>query len=404
MTKRPTFVTIFFLSLVVSVAKNLMIPDSGLKTSSHKLSCYDTDDDDEIDIKATDYMPEVGIDKNISYCKVSGMWILYDEDNYNGSASFWMYGYNNMVTIPTEFENKVSSLRFPGAPDDWKATSLNIYNQENFMGEEEFTYEDISNFTIEAKSIIVTGCKPWTVYMESNYQGESKCIYPSDIKMCTPGLFPSVSSLKDVAGKIFSARRGCQGGEQMRNKIGAISCPSGASGILPLDGYVKLFSHYVPAGLFTSYDDVGSKNPCNPEADLYSILDQLETYRNTEGKFHFKLCYPELTWGIDGKTCNEWIQSSNPYTESNITDFEAISLAFKRDSYRDEWRGLGKNIVDKDNRTIIDDSPMRGNVFSSLGALEYWNKWETIAGPRHNIYGSGNYSVITKVELFAKIE
>ena len=244
--KRPPFVTIFFLGLFVALAKNLMIPesranlDSGLKTSSHKLTCYDTGDDDEKKwLNATDYIQEVGIDNTISSCKVSGIWILYNGNNYNGPASFWIYGYNNLVTIPTEFENKVSSLRFPGAPDDWKATSLNIYNQENFMGEEEFTYEDISNFTIEAKSIIVTGCKPWTVYMESNYQGESKCIYPSDIKMCTPGLFPTVSSLKDVAGKVFSARRGCQGGgEQMRNDIKAFSnvTVAGAPGILPSQG------------------------------------------------------------------------------------------------------------------------------------------------------------------------
>ena len=159
---------------------------------------------------------------------------LFDEKDYNGSKSLWMYGYNNLVTIPTEFENKVSSLRFPGAPDDWKATSLNLYNQENFMGEEEFTYEDISNFTIEAKSIIVTGCQPWTVYMESNYQGESKCIYPSDIKMCTPGLYPTVSSLEGLSSKIFSARRGCHGKEEIRNDLGAVSNPSatGAFGIL----------------------------------------------------------------------------------------------------------------------------------------------------------------------------
>ena len=167
-----------------------------------------------------------------------------------------------------------------------------------------------------------------------------------------------------------------------------------------------MFSHYVPGGLFTSYEDVGSKNPDNPEADLYSILNKLETYRNTEGKFHFKLCYPELTWGIDEKTCNEWIQSSNPYTESNITDFEAISLAFEKDSYLGDWRGLGKTNDGKN--TIIDDTPYRYNYYYSLGALKYWNpkdaSAETIAGPKHpNDDGPGIPSIITKVELFAKI-
>ena len=106
------------------------------------------------------------------------------------------------------------------------------------MGEEEFTYEDIPKITIKVKSVIVTGCKPWTVYMESNYQGESKCIYPSDIERCTPGLFPTIISLDGVAGKIFSARRGCYGSHNIRNDIGAVSSPSaaGASGLLPLSG------------------------------------------------------------------------------------------------------------------------------------------------------------------------
>ena len=226
--KRPIFLTIF---AGLSLAEGL-----ALKTSSQKLACYDKDDDNEKWLNATDYISDIQFKSKINVCRISGIWILYDEDDYKGSTSFWMYGYNNPVEIPTEFQYQVSSLRFPGAPDDWKASSLNLYNQEMFMGKEEFTYEDIPKFTIEAKSVIVTGCKPWTVYTESNYQGESKCIYPSDIKKCTPGLFPTVSSLKGVAGKILSARRGCQGREQIKSTLGAVSSPSaaGASGILLL--------------------------------------------------------------------------------------------------------------------------------------------------------------------------
>ena len=239
MVRNKFFVTIIALGLVAAEAKNLIVQENnliwnGLKTSSQKLKCYDSDDDNEESLQATDYIQEIDLKSKISFCIVSGIWILYDEDYYNGSSSLWMYGYNNLVKLPTEFENKVSSLRFPGAPDDWKANSLNLYTNENFMGKEEFTYEDIPKFTIEAKSVIVTGCKPWTVYTESNYQGESKCIYPSDIKKCTPGLYPTVSSLEGLSGKIFSARRGCQGEEEIRNDLGAVSNPSatGAFGIL----------------------------------------------------------------------------------------------------------------------------------------------------------------------------
>ena len=108
-------------------------------------------------------------------------------------------------------------------------------------------------------------------------------------------------------------------------------------------GYTKVFSHDVSGGLFSSYADVGSKNSKDPGSKLFSILDQLEDYRNSEGKFQFKLCYPELTWGKEKKNCNEWIQSSNPYTEYTITGFQEIFLAFDKDGKMNEWKGLGKN-------------------------------------------------------------
>ena len=117
MVRNKIFVTIIAFGLVAAEAKNL-----GLKMSSQKLKCYDSDDDNEESLKATDYMQQIDLKSKISFCIVSGIWILYDEDYYNGSLSLWMYGYNNPVKLPTEFKNKVSSLRFPGAPDDWKAT------------------------------------------------------------------------------------------------------------------------------------------------------------------------------------------------------------------------------------------------------------------------------------------
>ena len=84
--------------------------------------------------------------------------------------------------------------------------------------------------------------------MKRNYQGESKCIYPSDIERCTPGLFPTIISLDGVAGKIFSARRGCYGSHNIRNDIGAVSSPSaaGASGILsqPVTGKLLIYHQF----------------------------------------------------------------------------------------------------------------------------------------------------------------
>ena len=154
-----------------------------------------------------------------------------------------------------------------------------------------------------------------------------------------------------------------------------------------------MFNHDPSGGLFTSYADVGSKNPQEPDNKLFSILNQLENYRNSEGKFQYKLCYPDLTTGRDGKTCNEWIQSSNLYTDSTITDFEAISLAFDKDSYNEDWIGLGKNSDGNDGSAIISDTPFKGNWFSAIGAKSYHGGIGKIPGP--------NPFPTSKVELYA---
>ena len=160
-----------------------------------------------------------------------------------------------------------------------------------------------------------------------------------------------------------------------------------------------MFNHDVSEGLFTN-KDAGSKNPEDPDNKLYSILDQLEDYRNNDGKFQLKLCYPQLTWGKDGKICNEWIQSSNLYTESTITGFEKIFLAFDRNSNNDDWRGLGKNLVGNDVAVMMDDSPDTSNWFSAIGAKSYWGN-RTIPGPRHPTDHTTN-SQISMVDYLSK--
>jgi len=168
-------------------------------------------------------------------------------------------------------------------------------------------------------------------------------------------------------------------------------------------GYTKVFGHdATDGGFFESYEAVGSKNPEDPDSKLYSILDQLEDFRNSEGKFHFKLCYPELTWGKDGKTCNEWIQSSNPYTDSTITGFEEIFLAFDNNGNKDFWKGLGKNTDVHIGGAYLDDSPFDAYWFSAIGARTNWLKSDHIPGPRHP-NDLSEESAVTKVELYVKV-
>ena len=41
-----------------------------------------------------------------------------------------------------DFKNRAASLRLTGAPDDWKLDTINFYLQQNFIGDEFYTYGD----------------------------------------------------------------------------------------------------------------------------------------------------------------------------------------------------------------------------------------------------------------------
>jgi len=149
--------------------------------------------------------------------------------------------------------------------------------------------------------------------------------------------------------------------------------------------WTKIFSHNIAGGLFSSLLDALNKNSENPKADLYSILDQLESYRTKNG-FHFKLCYPELVG------CNEWIQTSNPAKQfGKATGFKAIKLAYATAGDHGEWKGIGRNPINH-RTTFIDDSPLTGYWWTAIGALALHE--EKLPGPLN--------VGVNKVELYVK--
>ena len=172
-----------------------------------------------------------------------------------------------------------------------------------------------------------------------------------------------------------------------------------------LSGYVKVFSHNTAGGFFNasnSPDDVLSKNPTDPDADLYSILDTLENYRDAEGKFRFKICYSECT-GVNGGRCNEWKQTTNFATESFSGNFapgyEAIEIAWNLNGNGQPWGGLGKNVATAQSRNLIDDTPTSSNYWMSVGAFQASStsgSTPRMLGPRSTV---GNFQV-TRVEIF----
>jgi len=207
---------------------------------SQFLNCYDNTNSGGDAIAATDYIDDLrnyNMDNRISSCCFQGIWILYEDTNYNknnlGGMNWWAFGDNYCSNVPPQFDNAASSLRFTGAPDDMRYDTLNMYFNDYFIGDEEFTYDDkpALNYDNRAKSIVVTGCNPWTLYEYDNYQGQAVCVFPSDTTKCDPGLYKDSQSLGYLAGKVSSVKRGCYANTKLLpNNHGTRSQENGASG------------------------------------------------------------------------------------------------------------------------------------------------------------------------------
>merc|ERR1712013_383095 len=189
--------------------------------------CYDYSNSGGQRIRATDYIPAlrtVNFDNRIGSCCLSGMWILYGE--------------NFCDNMPPQFDNDASSLRFVGDSDNWKYDTLNIYFNDFFIGDEEFTFSDMSqlNYDNRAMSVIVTGCSPWTLYESDHFEGSAMCVFPSSSTDCTPGLYPFAKALSDLGGKVSSARKGCYARRKVwpQNHHTRTEGNAGASGLLQI--------------------------------------------------------------------------------------------------------------------------------------------------------------------------
>ena len=140
-------------------------------------------------------------------------------------------------------------------------------------------------------------------------------------------------------------------------------------------------------GFFKDHSEALNKNADNEDADIFSILYQLEQYRTCNGDFHFKLCYPELAENFSFP-CNEWTQFNDPAADSIVRNFKPIKITFK--SALGDFKGLGMSERSK-KETLIEDNPMQfNNRTFSIGTLK--GKEGKIVGPPDHL--------VEKVELF----
>ena len=148
---------------------------------------------------------------------------------------------------------------------------------------------------------------------------------------------------------------------------------------------MKVFSHESAGGYFPDIEQAKSYNKDDPNADLYSILDQIENYRK-DGVFHIRICYDELA--EDNFPCNEWTQSSNFVEETNVTDFNAFDITFKQSGDGGTFGGLGLS-PPSSSYTLVHSS----NYWFSIGSIVQVDIG--IAGPYPTF--------VKKVELYLAI-
>merc|ERR1712002_1125091 len=188
-----------------------MVTNKTLRSSMAQFAeCYDYTNQNGQMIHVEDYTPSlrsINFDDRIESCCFTGIWLLYDLENYGqgsvNSMSWWVYGNNYCTNVPQQFINR--------APSDWNYDTINMYFNEYFIGDEEFTYNDapILNYDNRAQSIVVTGCSAWTLYQYDSYNGYAMCVFPESTSKCTPGFYSTRQSLGSLAGQVSSVRRGC---------------------------------------------------------------------------------------------------------------------------------------------------------------------------------------------------
>ena len=99
------------------------------------------------------------------------------------------------------------------------------------------------------------------------------------------------------------------------------------------------------------------KNPTDPLNDNYAILDELEQFRHDDGRFYFRLEWP------NDNTVYEWSQTSNPISEK-LAGYQAISVPYTGQY----WGG-----IEPSTDALMDGSINRPNSwYYAIGSHRKW--------------------------------
>lgn len=167
-------------------------------------------------------------DNVIDSVKQTGMWIYYENYDYNVSPgySYFVHGIDISVNFPPQYCDLTSSLRFVGSMEVLNADTITFYEGTSFTAREYYTEVDTADFGQMAgtiSSLIVTGLSPWTVYSGPNFSGLSFCVYAdtdhdvgSNGEVFDLGIYPNMDSLNSPDNSIYSVRKGCWAGRKVK--------------------------------------------------------------------------------------------------------------------------------------------------------------------------------------------
>ncbi|CAG0899325.1 unnamed protein product [Darwinula stevensoni] len=119
----------------------------------------------------------------------------------------WVYGDGYMHNLKI-VNNQVSSLRFVGNQNNWKADSITLFQFDIFLGLGYYDWTDntqVPSGMSAVGSLIITGQNYWTVYTSTNFSGNRACI------RVQPGQYVGFAQNLDDYGifTVRSYRRGC---------------------------------------------------------------------------------------------------------------------------------------------------------------------------------------------------
>lgn len=148
----------------------------------------------------------------------SSRWLFYQDARYNTEyprGVEYVFGRDNYCANIRTIAGTISSVRFAGAPRDYREDTFTLYAGDWFQGDEEYTFVELPNINLRDnhKSIIITGNSHWTVFDVPNYQGNSICLQVPEPGNSTPSFLSDLEQLDPVIphGSIRSVRKGCMG-------------------------------------------------------------------------------------------------------------------------------------------------------------------------------------------------